>query len=188
MFEDTGGSLWFVSLSITHTLISFVVWAQCPLATCGCPSSLCYSVGTLLCWWISTFCPWAAERTPAGLLRTTSRYRNREKGMGVNKCVSEYMACVLLGAFSKDSSSVESEMTLSLPSILLRGFHCCSLFSSLHPATCGVALLAFYLRLLSRCSSSKPVSSHVAVLTLGNLFLENILYLGKTDCLANMDW
>ena len=44
----------------------------------------------------------------------------------MNKCVSgEYMASVLLGAFSKASSGVESEMTLSPLSILLRGFHCC---------------------------------------------------------------
>ncbi len=62
---------------------------------------------------------------PAGLLRATSRYRRREKGVGVNKCVSECTASVLQGAFSKDSSSVESKMTLSLLSILLRGFHCC---------------------------------------------------------------
>lgn len=38
--------------------------------------------------------------------------------------VSEYMASVLLGVLSKDSGGVESEMTLSLLSILFRGFHC----------------------------------------------------------------
>ncbi|XP_061818062.1 protein SLX4IP isoform X2 [Nerophis lumbriciformis] len=36
-------------------------------------SNLSLSVGTLLCWWISTSCPWAAKRTPAGLLQATSR-------------------------------------------------------------------------------------------------------------------
>lgn len=36
--------------------------------------------------------------------------------------VSEYMASVLLGVLSKDSGGMESEMTLSLLSILLRGF------------------------------------------------------------------
>lgn len=108
-----------------HSDFLCCLWAQCPSATCGFPPSLCYSVGTLLCWWISTFCPWAAKRMPAGLLRTTSRYRHREKGVGVNKCVSEYKASVLQGAFSKDSSSVESKMTLSLLSILWRGLHCC---------------------------------------------------------------
>lgn len=68
---------------------------QCPLATCGCAASLCYSVGTLPCWWISTFCPWAAKRTPAGLLQTTLRYRHSQEGVGMN----EYMASVLLGVF-----------------------------------------------------------------------------------------
>lgn len=116
-----------VCLAVNHPHSDFLccLWAQCPSATCGCPSSLYYSVGTLPCWWISTFCPWAAKRTAAGLLQITSRYRHREKGVGVNKCVSEYMASLLLGAFSKDSSSMESEMTLSPLSILHWGFHCC---------------------------------------------------------------
>lgn len=127
-----------VCLAVNHPHSDFLccLWAQCPSATCGCPSSLCYSVGTLLCWWISTFCPWAAKRTPAGLLRTTSRYRHREKGVPENKSAIEYMASVLLlGTFSKDSSgSVESKMTLSLFC-----FHCCKTVPISLPATCGVA-------------------------------------------------
>lgn len=116
-----------VCLAVNHPHSDFLccLWAQCPLATCGCASSLCYSVGTLLCWWIFTFCPWAAKRTPAGLLRTTSRYRHREKGVGVNTCMKEYMASLFLGVFSKDSSGVESEMTLSPLCIPFRGSHCC---------------------------------------------------------------
>lgn len=129
-------------------------------------------MGTSLCWWISTFCPWAAKRTPAGLLRTTSRYRHREKGVGVNKCVSEYMASVVLGAFSKDSSSVESKMTLSLLSILLRGFHCCKtvLISPTWPLVelpYWPFTLDSYCPVVCLCSSSKLLSAvqqHVTVL------------------------
>lgn len=76
--------------------------------------------------------------------------------MGVNKCVSEYMASLLLGVFSKDSSGVESEMTLSLLSIPFRGFHCCKTV-----LISGVALLAsdFCCRVVCLHSSSKPVFS-----------------------------
>lgn len=122
-------------------------------------------MGTLLCWWISTFCPWAAKRTPAGLLRTTSRYRRREKGVGV----SEYMASVLLGVLSKDSGGVESEMTLSLLSILFRGFHCYETvlisppnhFSSCHSFLLWSPSPMF---IIKSCSFS-AAQPHVAVLT-----------------------
>lgn len=98
-----------VGLAVNHPHSDFLccLWAQCPSATCGSPSSLCYSVGTLLCWWISMFCPWATKRTPAGLLQTTSRYRHNE------------------------SNSVESKMTLSLLSFLPGGLHCCYHFTLL---------------------------------------------------------
>lgn len=86
-----------VCLAVNHPHSDFLccLLTQCPSATCGCATSLCYSVGTLPCWWISTLCPWAAKRTPAGLLRTSLRYRHRQGGVDMN----EYMASVLLGVF-----------------------------------------------------------------------------------------
>lgn len=100
------------------------LWAQCPSATCGCAFSLCYSVGTTPCWWISTFCPWAAKRTLAGLPWATSRYRHGEMGVVVSKCEGECMASFLLETFWKDSRSVESKTTLSH-----LYFHCCRICS-----------------------------------------------------------
>lgn len=132
-------------------------------------------MGTLPCWWISTFCPWAAKRTPAGLLRTTSRYRHREKGVGVNKRVSEYMASVQLGAFSKDSSGVESKMTLSPLSIPSRGVslllktvlisppsHLCSCLAGLSLETSTV--LSFACAHHQNLCSPSAIQHHVAVL------------------------
>ena len=100
-----------VCLAVNHSLSDFLccLCTQCPSATCVCPPSLFYSVGTLLCWWISMFCPWAAERTPAGLLQATSRYRKREKGIPTDRCGYEY----IYPLFSEDGRSTKSKMTLT---------------------------------------------------------------------------
>lgn len=131
---------------------------QRPSATCGCPSSLCYSVGTLPCWWISTFCPRAAERTPAGLLRTASRLekpgagqgRGRERA-GISVRVNA-LALVDGGSFQRGNMAVESEMTLSLLCILLSKVLIVAKLSSthskplvqLHRCLCFLALECFF--------------------------------------------
>lgn len=129
-----------VCLAVNHPHFDSLccLWAQCPSATCGYPSSLCYSVGTMLCWWISTFYPWAAKRTLAGSLRATSRYRHGEMGVAVIKCEREYMASLLLETFSKGRSSVESKMTLSLVY-----FHCWRTVPISLSATCGISVIIF---------------------------------------------
>lgn len=144
------GSLWFVSLSITQTLISFVVCKlnapQQPVAVLP----LCVTVWELCC---AGGSPRSAPGRPRG--RQLVYYRphrgtdtGRRAWVWISVCVWVLIWLLFCwGPFQK-RSSVESEMTLSLLSIHLRGFIVVKLFSSLHLATCGVALLAFYLRLL----------------------------------------
>lgn len=164
------GSLWFVSLSITHTLISFVV---CELNAPWQPVAvlpLCVTVWELCC---AGGSPRSAPRRPRGRqLVYYGPHRGTDTGRRALVWISVWVNIWLLsrlGAISKDSSSVESEMTLSLLSISPRGFFIVAkLFSSLYLATCGVALLAFHLRLLLSCCVPvliiKTVQQHVAVL------------------------
>ena len=120
------GSLWFVSLSITHTLISFVVCElnapQQPVAVlplCVTVWELCRAGGS----------PRSAPGRPRGRqLDYYGPHRGTDAGRRACAWISVRVNIwlpVLLGAFSKVSSSVESKMTLSLLSFLLGGFHRC---------------------------------------------------------------
>lgn len=124
----------------------------------------------MLCWWISTFYPWAAKRTLAGSLRATSRYRHGEMGVAVIMCEREYMASFLLETFSKGSSSVESKMTLSLVY-----FHCWRTVPISSSATCGISViilpLNFKLVMPNRNLCSLTNSTYVYVIYLNYVFL-----------------
>lgn len=170
-----------VCLAVNHPHFDFLccLRAQCPLATCGCPSSLCYSVGTLPCWWISTFCPWAAERTPAGLLRTTSRYRRA--WVWISVWVNIWLV-FCWGPFQMTAAAWNLKWLWAFR-LFFSG-----VFIVVHCSHHSTQPLVELLYLPFTWDYFSGVHHHVAVLTLGHLFLVSILYLGKTDCWANIDW
>lgn len=162
MFEDTGGSLWFVSLSITHTLISFVVRElNAPQqSVVSLPFVLqCGNFAVLVDLHVLPL----GGREDAGWFPADHIQVQAQRGGRACEKVCEwiYMAFVQLRALSKVSSSVESEMTLSPRPVCPAVSIVAKRLQSLQLASSRVALLTFHSRLQpSRCL---PIAAQISL-------------------------